>query len=388
MIFSTADWDHPSWTNKQHVAACLADMGHRVLYIESLGMRCPSATTRDMGRICKRFKKLFADVRCARKNIWVLSPFSIPFQNNYIVRAFNFWILRWKIRKYLCKLNMKKPFFWTYNPLIGELLDKKYWGKSIYHCVDEISEQPGMPARLIQQKEKELLSKVDYVFVTSIRLYEEKRDYNSATYYFPNAVDFDHFYQAITKEKVKLPEELEAIPEPRIGFVGAISSYKLDFELLYQIACLRPTYNFILIGDIGEGDPHTDVGKLKELNNVFFLGHRPYQQLPDYLRGFQVCLLPFKLNKYTEYMFPMKFFEYLAAGRPTVGIELPSLKKYKENYVVASTPEEFIAGIDQCIISPDLCERLKVSGIELAKNNTYRQRTQAMLDIIVGISNE
>lgn len=87
-------------------------------------------------------------------------------------------------------------------------------------------------------------------------------------------------------------------------------------------------------------------------------------------------------------MFPMKFFEYLAAGRPTVGIELPSLKKYKENYVVASTSEEFIAGIDQCIISPDLCERLKVSGIELAKNNTYKQRTQAMLDIIAGIANE
>jgi glycosyltransferase involved in cell wall biosynthesis len=382
VIFSTADWDHPSWTNKQHVAACLADMGHRILYVESLGMRAPSATARDVGRIWKRFTRLFADIRPVRENVWVLSPFSIPLQKFTLVRKTNLLLLRWKLRGLLNDLAMQNPIYWTYNPLLGELLNQKYWLKSIYHCVDEISEQPGMPAELIRQKEIELLRRIECVFVTSIRLHEEKKRYNKETYYFPNVVDFEHFHQAVTNPAIILPDDLAKIPEPRVGFIGAISAYKLDLNLIRQIASSRPEYSFVLIGDVGDGDPYTDIKELKQLKNVYFLGHRPYAKLPEYLCGFQVCLLPFNRNQYTEYMFPMKFFEYLAAGKPVVGIDLPALRNYTGQYVVATTADAFARAIDQCVFEPEFRDRLINSGIELARNNTYRKRTRAMLDII------
>ena len=382
VIFSTADWDHPSWTNKQHVAASLADLGHRVLYVESMGIRRPSATVRDAKRIHKRLVKLVSGMQYVRENVWVLSPFSIPLQGNSLIRAFNLMVLRSQIMHCLHKLNMPSPVFWTYNPLLGNFLEMKCWTKSVYHCVDEISEQPGMPAQLVQTKERELLQKVDCIFVTSIRLLEEKKMYNQAMYYLPNVVDFDHFHQTITKEDMQVPEDLNSIPEPRVGFIGALSSYKVDFDLLYQVASRMVDHSFVLIGDVGEGDPYTDVGKLKELRNVYFLGHQPYARLPEYLKGMQVCLLPFHLNKYTEYMFPMKFFEYLAAGRPAVGRLLPSLAGYVDNYIVASTADEFVEGIRQCVGAAEVARNLKISGIELARKNTYKQRTLTMLDIV------
>ena len=382
VIFSTADWDHPSWTNKQHVAACLADLGHRILYVESMGIRRPSATVRDAARIRKRLGKLVSGMQHVRENVWVMSPFSIPFQGNHLIRSLNLTVLRWQIIRSLHKLNMLTPIFWTYNPLLGNFLDMKYWMKSVYHCVDEISEQPGMPIQLVREQEKELLQKVNRVFVTSVRLLEEKKIYNPNMYYLPNVVDFDHFHQTLTEKSLKIPEDLDAISEPRVGFIGALSSYKVDFDLLYQVALRMPNHSFVLIGDVGEGDPYTNVGKLKELGNVYFLGHRPYARLPEYLKGIQVCLLPFHLNRYTEYMFPMKFFEYLAAGRPVVGRKLPSLKSYTDHYIVASTVEEFVEGINQCIGKSELVESLKTAGIELARKNTYRQRTLKMLEIM------
>lgn len=382
VIFSTADWDHPSWTNKQHVAACLADLEHRVLYVESMGIRRPSATVRDAQRIKKRLSKLFAGVQHVRNNVWVLSPFSIPLQGNALIRSLNFMLLRCQIAYALSMLNMKNPVFWTYNPLMAAFMRCRHWAKTVYHCVDEISAQPGMPADLIQREEQELVCQVDCVFVTSVRLLEEKKKYNPNIHYLPNVVDFDHFHRAIVDKTLLIPADLAVIPEPRIGFIGALSSYKVDFDLLYQIANRLPEHNFVLIGDVGEGDPHTSVGKLQSLENVFFLGHRAYSTLPAYLKGMQVCLLPFNLNRYTEYMFPMKFFEYLAAGRPVVGRPLPSLVDYADAYMVAGNEDEFVEGICRGVSLETNVEQLRTSGIALAQKHTYKQRMRAMLDIL------
>jgi len=134
-----------------------------------------------------------------------------------------------------------------------------------------------------------------------------------------------------------VPAELAALPAPRIGFVGAISAYKLDLTLLETLARRHPHWSFVLIGPVGEGDPSTDVAALAALGNVHLLGTRPYNALPAYLKGLDLGLLPLRLTPYTQAMFPMKFFEYLAAGLPVVATAIDALQPFASLALLAPT---------------------------------------------------
>ena len=121
-----------------------------------------------------------------------------------------------------------------------------------YHAVDDIKAQPGMPSAVIEKAERELIKRADVVFVTARSLFDMHRKHNSQTYYFSNVADYEHFSKALAPD-TPVPEDLRAIPAPRIGFVGAVSSYKLDFELIQSIAAARPDWSVVLIGEVGKG---------------------------------------------------------------------------------------------------------------------------------------
>ncbi len=381
VLLSTAEWDNPFWTNKQHVAVELAKLDYRVFYIDSLGLRRPSVSTQDGKRIIKRIKKAIKPPIEVRKNIWVWSPILIPFQSKKIIRKVNFFLLNNWLDYWLDKLEFNKNIFWTYNPLTMDLFDVQKYDKLIYHCVDEIKAQPGMPVKILERAEKNLIVNSDVIFTTSLKLYESRKLWNSNTYYLPNVADFDHFSKAMD-ESTNIPTDLLKIPSPRIGFIGAISSYKLDFDLIEYLAKKHPNYSFIFIGKIGEGDPWTNVDKLKKYNNIYFLGPRDYNVLPNYLKGIDVTILPNKINEYTKSMFPMKFFEYLAAGKPIVSVDLPALKEFRNVFLVSKTYEEFSENIDKFLENPNfnLEERMI-----LAKKYTYKERTKKMIKIIEGL---
>src|SRR5690606_8984533 len=202
---------------------------------------------------------------------------------------------------------------WTCNPMTPRLCPVGRFAAVVYHCVDEIKAQPGMPAAEIEAAEAELLAAADHCFVTAEHLLETRRRLNPRTHYFPNVADFEHFARA-RDACTRVPDDLAALPQPRIGFGGAISGYKLDLPLVRRVAESYPEWSVVLIGQIGEGDPWTDVRALRGVPNLHLLGPRPYADLPAYLKGFDVAILPSPINAYTRGMFPMKFFEYLAAG--------------------------------------------------------------------------
>lgn len=164
------------------------------------------------------------------------------------------------------------------------------------------------------------------------------------TYYFSNVADYRHFSKA--KNPGPIPPDLANIPRPIIGFIGAISSYKVDFDLIIRAAELRPDWNWVLIGQVGEGQPSTTTERLKN-PNIYLLGPRKYKDLPDYLRSFDIAVLPCPINDYTQSMFPMKFFEYLSAGKPVVATRLDALSDYSDVCCFADTPEEFVKTIDK-----------------------------------------
>jgi glycosyltransferase involved in cell wall biosynthesis len=274
---------------------------------------------------------------------------------------------------------MRKDFLWTYNPLTTQVIHYKRFKKVIYHCVDEIKAQPGMPVVLLESAEKELVSRADIVFVTAPKLLETRREWNPNTHYLPNVADYDHFSKALDPATI-IPADIEQIPAPRIGFIGAISGYKIDFDLIRFVAQSRPDWSIVLIGKIGEGDPWTDSSTLSGLSNIYLLGPRSYMDLPGYLKAFDVALLPNRLNDYTESMFPMKFFEYLAAGKIVVSVDLLSLQEFKDTVLIAKTPAEFVKQIEAALDGKGLSLEKR---LELARAYTYESRTEKMMQLLV-----
>jgi glycosyltransferase involved in cell wall biosynthesis len=384
VVLATADWDHRLWTNKQHTALSLRRAGHRVLYIESLGLRPPRADRQDLQRIVKRLRRMFSPPRQVEPGLWVWSPMVIPGGTRggllHINRVLFSSALGWILRG----LRFRSPLLWTYNPLTCRYLKLKrragtskpsMFSAAVYHCVDRIHAQPGMPATLIADSERQLCRTVNVVFTTSPDLQASLMRLNACTYHYGNVADQAHFAAAL--DAPPAPDGLAGIPKPRLMFVGAIDAYKLDLLMLTALARQRSDWSWVLLGPVGEADPDTSIAALQALPNVHVMGLQAYDDLPAWLAHADVALLPLQENTYTQHMFPMKFFEYLAAGRPVVATQIPALRPYASGALLCPPdPEAFEAAIATALSGdgPSLDQRLA-----LAAEHTYENRTQKML---------
>lgn len=383
ILFATADWDEPYWTNKQHCAKTLANLGVKVLYVESVGLRSPKAESkrdwhRLRDRLIKGLESLLLGAPERSPGIYVLSPLLVPAGYRYpLLKALNRLLLRFYIARSLMGKVFRDPIVWTYHPFILDVLRGKLSGPLLYHCVDDLAAVPGVDALAFRQAEDRLLRRADVVFATAPALAEHCQRINPNTHFLPNVVDIEHFAGAFAAEL--LPEDLVAIPEPRLCYHGVLSDFKIDFELLLEAAKLTPTWHWIFIGEEREGQDSTLVAELARLPNVHFLGYRPYAQLPEYLRGVQVGLLPSLLNDYTRSMFPMKYFEYLAAGIPVVSTSLEFTKYANKAITVADNPEDFVNAIKAQLVNGRL-SREEAEGF--VKENTWEKRLFMMLNIL------
>ena len=383
VLLSTADWDHPLWTNKQHVACSLASEGERVLYVESLGLRTVQAKTQDFRRILRRLLLGLRFVRQVRPGIWVLSPLVLPGGSQGVALRLNRLMVRFSVSLACWLLRFRSPWLWTYNPLTLLYLPLKGFTLSVYHAVDAVQEQPCMPRALIESEEARLCRSVNQVFTTSPYLAERLAMHTDRICFEPNVADRDHFSTALELRQdpgFVDPPELRGIPEPKIGFVGAISSYKLDFELIRSVALRHPEWHFVFIGPQSEGEPSTDLSQLCGLGNVHWLGPKPYSQLPRFLAGFQCAWLPLQCNAYTRAMFPMKFFEYLFAGLPVVSTRIHALRSFEAICrLCPPEPLEFSKQIQQVLAGEGPTLEQRLSGIE---GYTYVSRTRRMLKLL------
>ncbi len=383
ILFSTADWHTPYWTNKQHTARLLAKRGWRVLYVESVGLRSPSfASGRDWRRLFKRLlqgiKATLVGPEQVENNVWVLPPLMLPGKHHLpLIRAFNQGLLRLTITRFLKRNKFIKPLVWTYHPFMLEAIEGLETGPLVYHCVDDLAAVPGVDATAFNLEEIRLLKKCTAVFTTAESLKEKCLPYNANTHFLSNVVDAEHFGKAL--KPGPLPHDLENIPEPRLVYHGVLSDFKLDFELILQVARLHPEWQWVFIGEEREGQNNPTIGLLKRLTNVHFLGYRSYDVLPDYLRGMSVGLLPTLINDYTRSMFPMKFFEYLAAGLPVVSTPLAFTATQHDYLLIAKDTDELSCAIEKQI----KCGRITSSEAErVVFNNTWRARMNAMMQIV------
>ena len=380
IVLATADWDHPLWTNKQHTASTLAAAGHRVLYVESLGIRLPRVGPADRLRILRRLWRLLQLPRQQSARLWVWSPPVLPGGHTGKALALNRKLLQGGLDVACRWLGFTNPILWTYNPLTTLYLELENFSGSVYHCVDRIQDQPGMPVARIEVSERALTQAVDVVFATSPQLQINHKPLNFHTLLFGNVADHGHFSLARLGDgqaPLSCPEALSAVPRPRLLFMGAIDAYKLDLALLEQLAQRHPEWTFVLIGPVGECDPSTDVGAIAACANVKLIGPVAYRDLPAWLAHSDVALLPLQVNGYTRHMFPMKFFEYLSSGLPVVATEIPALEAHADVALLCPPQLEAFEQAIQSALSgagPFLDQRL-----ERAATQTYEARTAAML---------
>jgi len=249
----------------------------------------------------------------------------------------------------------------------------------VYDCMDELSAFKGAPPES-REREMELLRWADLVFTGGLSLYEAKRQQHHSIFAFPSSIDTPHFARARTLTTE--PEDQACIPGVRLGFFGVIDE-RMDLSLIAGIAAARPNWHLVMIGPVVKIDP----AELPKMSNIHYLGMKSYDELPAYLAGWDIAMLPFARNDSTRFISPTKTPEYLSAGLPVVSTSINDvIRPYGEAGVVhiADSPEEFIAAAEKGL-AEDATQRLRLVDSMLSQTSwsrTWGRMAELLEDVV------
>ncbi|MDP9037293.1 MAG: glycosyltransferase family 1 protein [Myxococcota bacterium] len=231
---------------------------------------------------------------------------------------------------------VRDPVLWFYTPMALGFARHLNAAAVVYDCMDQLAAFRGAPPEL-EQRERDLLARADVVFTGGQSLYESKRTQHPRVHAFPSSVDATHFARA--RHETQQPEDQARIPHPRLGYFGVIDE-RIDFDLLERIADAKPEWQLVMVGPIVKVDPES----LPQRPNLHWLGQKGYAELPSYVGGWDVALMPFALNESTRYISPTKTLEYLAAGKPVVSTAIRDVARpYGERGLVRiANPSSFV----------------------------------------------
>lgn len=304
--------------SKTHLMRILA-RDNRVLWVNSIGYRAPTASKADITRAFKKLKAATNSLSEPERNIFVLNPIAIPVYGRPKIRDLNRALLRFQVKRAMRQLGFQRPINFVFNPAAAVVAGVLGEEQILYYCVDEYTEFSGVSSSSLAELEQQVLRKSDLVIVSAERLFQSKVKTNPRTVLIRHGVDFDHFRKALDPETV-VPEEIRDLPHPVIGFFGLIADW-VDLELMAAVAKRFSNGSMVLLGK-----STTDTSVLEQIPNVHLLGRKPYASLPAYCKGFDVALMPFRINELTLNANPLKVREYLAAGLPVVSTAIPEVE--------------------------------------------------------------
>jgi UDP-galactopyranose mutase len=233
---------------------------------------------------------------------------------------------------------------WYYTPMMLGFSRNLAAVCTVYDCMDELANFKFAPPELTD-RERELMDMADVVFTGGYSLYEAKQSQHRNIHPFPSSVDQAHFARARTR--LEDPADQAALARPRLGFYGVVDE-RMDRDLLAAIADARPDWNLIIAGPVVKIDPCD----LPKRTNLHYVGSKTYEELPSYLGGWDVALMPFAINESTRFISPTKTPEYLAGGKPVVSTPITDVvRHYGElaGVFIASCPSEFIAACERAL---------------------------------------
>jgi len=380
ICFSTADWDTLLPTNKHQLMKRFSRR-NRVLYLETLGTRAPKLSSgTDLGRIGRRLKRTFQGPVRRSKRLWTLSPLVRPNWASAVTRTFNRQMFSRQIAG--ARKKFTNPIVWVYSPFAVHLLDQVPEPKAIvYHIVDDLSAVPGADVEAIREAENEMLAKANCVFCTERSLFDRAKLINDNAFFMPNVADFKHFSNPEKGTESDAYELIKNTKGTKVIFSGNITPHKVNLKLFDKLSAEKTDWSFFLIGPVWEGADSSDIiKKLKSKSNVHFTGYVDYHELPACLHLADVLLIPYVRNPATRAVFPLKFFEYLATGKPVVASPLISLLPYRDAVYLAESPKAWLRCIEKSLNDP---QRMSEQRQVLARRHTWNHRMREMEDAIL-----
>jgi glycosyltransferase involved in cell wall biosynthesis len=322
MLCFSHDWSGDP-LSKTHLMRLLAK-DNRILWVNSIGYRAPSASGRDLKRALEKLRAAARPVREVERNIFVLNPLAIPAYGVPAMQTVNRQLLRLQVRAAMRRLRFSRPINWVFNPAAAVVAGALGEDVLIYYCVDEYTAFSGVAMQSLIELERGLLHRADLVVVSADRLLQSKQRENPRTVLVRHGVNWKHFRTTLDAD-TSVPEEVAKLPRPILGYFGLMAEDWFDVDLMVHVAKRFSSGSIVLLGKVT-----TDLSRLTQLPNVHLLGRKPYEELPRYCKGFDVGLLPFPISEVTLNANPLKVREYLAAGLPVVSTAIPEVEVLRQ----------------------------------------------------------
>jgi glycosyltransferase involved in cell wall biosynthesis len=384
VCLSSQAWSVDLPTNRQQIMRRAASRGHRVLFVETGGFlgRHLWRLVRG-GRRHSLLRRLLGSERVA-SDIHVRMALNVlPWGHKHrLASVVNASLTNVVVRRMARRLP-QPVVLWVYDPYAARSVGSCGEVFAVYDCVDDYPEQAGPDPRrreLAVRGDEEAASRSRLVFATTSPLHDRHLGFNPKTYLVPNVGDYEHFAPA--SDPAFASADLAALPRPIVGFAGNFTAAKVDFDLLEALSAERPDWTLVLIGP-ARSDTRKRLTRLAARPNIRWLGAKPYADLPRYVAAFDVGLILYEANEYTRSCFPLKLYEYLAAGKPVVATGLPQLAGMEPDVIVtAGDSGSVIAAVEDALgMLGDGDRRRRMA---LAVGNTWETRAGRLLELVAG----
>lgn len=372
VCLSTSPW-YPIPTRKQQVMSRLSDA--EVLYFDPPITLIAPLKDKNARPKLKAWKE--PGVR-PQENITVYAlPPVLPFFNKFrFINRLNQKRIARFVSKKCREHGFEAPVLWTYSPTSADSVDHIRRSALVYDCVDRHSAYGGlMNPQLVDDMELDLAKKADMVFATAKPLCTRLQDANSKAMFIPNGANFERFYAA--SQPQPKPEDFPAGDGPVFCFVGALQQC-IEYGFIEYAAKARPNWRFVFLGRQVAG---VNLSALQALPNCHFLGLRPNEQLPQYIAQCDACLNLFDQSDLSRDVSPLKFFEYLATGKPIVSTPQPEqILQFADDIHIAASKEEFLAACEASL--KDTAPERIAARIELGRQSSWDHRVAQMEAIL------
>ena len=360
ICFGGEDWWYHHPHSKAHLMRKFARAGNKVIFVNSISMGLPGLAHKDLLPRIKR--KLGSYSKLARETdegITVVSPASLPFFGTAAARAVNRSLISAQIGKLARTRGLSKPILWIAIPTAAEMIGAFDEAAVVYQVSDKYDantmDHATDPA-LIRKLHEQAIDAADVVFYSGRKLFNEATRGCERSYLLEQGVDYDH-WRRVGEGTVPVAAEIARIPRPRLGYFGAIEPWLVDQELIKRAVRERPEWQWIFIGNKSRGL------EIEELPNTHFLPPVPYDDLPGYAAGFDVCVLPWETEQsFTSYGSAIKVREYLATGKPVVIAPLPEYEPMRDVLRIGRMREEFLSLVDEALRENDPEARARRQG--------------------------
>ncbi|MCF7505025.1 glycosyltransferase [Vibrio sp. L3-7] len=346
-------------SSTQHLVRHLAKT-HKVLWVNSIGLRQPKLSTKDVTRA---FNKLFGKTNAVtqnmldssgQSNITVVNLKTIPAPASKVSRKLAQQMMLKQLKPIIAELNLHAPILWTSLPTAVDLCGHLGESAVVYYCGDDFSALAGVDHQTVADHESELIEKSDLIFAASKKLMAKFPEDKAQL--LPHGVDVSLFSTPTVRA-----DDLPSNHRPIAGFYGSLSKW-LDYEMIGHVANAMPEWDFVFIGP-----NELDTLALPNLSNVHYLGPRPHHTLPSYSQHWDVSLLPFIDNEQIRACSPLKLMEYLAAGTPIVTTPFPALLPYQDHVTTVNNAQQMVETLEKA-------RQLSNSPISIVEKDSWKNR--------------